>query len=144
MESKKINKYLSFIMVLLLTLLSVPIDAYAANTAAYLAVTLTRPQIPTGTVFVSDEWSRNNNPEKKLLDEDDRPLSFPNDESDMTVVDSMGIEFANNILVSSLNAALYKINGGDAIEDLDELRSLTYALLNGRKERLYHFKGRKR
>lgn len=138
MESKKINKYLSFIMVLLLTLLSVPIDAYAANTAAYLAVTIdTSSNTYRGTVFVSDEWSRNNNPEKKLLDEDDRPLSFPNDESDMTVVDSMGIEFANNILVSSLNAALYKINGGDAIEDLDELRSLTYALLNGREKNGY-------
>jgi hypothetical protein len=62
MESKKINKYLSFIMVLLLTLLSVPIDAYAANTAAYLAVTIdTSSNTYRGTVFVSDEWSRNNN-----------------------------------------------------------------------------------
>ena len=77
MESKKINKYLSFIMVLLLTLLSVPIDAYAANTAAYLAVTIdTSSNTYRGTVFVSDEWSRNNNPEKNFLMKTTDPLSF--------------------------------------------------------------------
>ena len=127
---KKIKYFTTLCMALYLVTIAMPTNA-TAGTSAYLAMAVDVSSYSyTGTVITSDT-SMFTYPEKKFLSNSDRPLSFPNNNEDLQRIDELGVEFSKNILVSSLNSAVYKINDGESITSANQLKDLTDTLLTG-------------
>jgi len=124
----KAKKSIVLLTVLLLTVLAIPFDANA-HTAAYLAVTVdTSSNLFVGSLLVTDEMGKSNHPEVKQHQADN--LTFPSDGKDMSRVDSVASDFANNLVLASFNSALLKINNGSTFSSVGELKNTSRDLIN--------------
>lgn len=128
--SQKHKRFFSSLLVSMFLFMAIPLNVFAYE-AAFVAVTVdTANKLYVGNIVIADERKPANHPENVFLGRSDLPLTFPFEgRSDLNRIDHTGAQLVNSILVASMNAALYHLNGGRAFSSLDEMRRVSTALV---------------